>query len=67
MHQLYNFLEKLKKSGKIKIIFNFGENVRKKNLMKFLKISDMHIFRDKNELLNILKKRMANEEKKREK
>ena len=27
----------------------------------------MHIFRDKNELLNILKKRMANEEKKREK
>ena len=67
MHQLYNFLEKLKKSGKIKIIFNFGENVRKKNLMKFLKIFDMHIFRDKNELLNILKKRMANEEKKREK
>ena len=67
INQLYNYLGKLKKNGKIKIIMNFGENFRKKNIYKFLKISDIHIFRDRNELLGILKKRMTKEESKKEK
>ena len=67
LNQLYNFLEKLKKNGKIKIILNLDENPKKKCVLKFLKNSDIHIFRDRNELLNLLKKRMAKEEAKKEK
>ena len=59
LNQIYNFLIKLKKKSKIKIIFNFCENFgeNEKYLINFLKISDIHIFRNKNEILNILKKR----------
>ena len=69
LNQIYNFLIKLKKKSKIKIIFNFCENFgeNEKYLINFLKISDIHIFRNKNEILNILKKRKEKEEIKREK
>ena len=67
--QLYNFLKKLKDSCKIKIIFNFYEDFEKNQeyLIKFIQISDIHIFRNKNELTNILKKKLVNEELKKEK
>ena len=66
LHQIYNFLKKLKKTG-IKIIFNFGEDFGKnrKYIIKFLRLSDIHLFREKNALFNMLKKKYENEEKKR--
>ena len=69
LHQLYNFLEKMKKSSNIKIIFNFGVNFaqNEKYLIKFIKLSDIHLFRDRNALYALLKKRVQKEEIKREK
>ena len=69
LYQLYNFLKKMKENSKLKIIFNFGDNFDKneKYLIKFIKLSDIHIFRDKNILYSIIKKRAQKEEIQREK
>ena len=68
LHQIYNFLKKLKKRCKIKIFINFGEDFGKnqKNIIKLLRISDIHLFRDKNILFEMLKKKYEDEGKKRE-
>ena len=69
-NQLYNYLNKLKKSNKIKIIINLGENIDQKNfeyIIKFMKISDIHIFRNKKLLLKALNERKKAENEKREK
>ena len=69
-NQLYNYLNKLKKSSKIKIIINLGENIENKNFkyfIKFMKISDIHIFRNKKLLLKTLNERQKKENEKREK
>jgi hypothetical protein len=63
-------LNKLKKNNKIKIIINLGENIEKKNfeyIIKFMKISDIHIFRNKKLLLKALNERQKEENEKREK
>ena len=70
LNQLYNFLNKLKKSNKIKIIINLGENIDNKNfdyIIKFMKISDIHIFRNKKILLKKLKEIQKKQNEKREK
>ena len=66
LQEIYNFMKKLKNNTKIKIIFNFGENLKyiRKYLIKFLKISDIHIFRKKTELDDILIKKYEEENKK---
>ena len=69
-NQLYNYLNKLKKSNKIKIIINLGENIDNKNfeyIIKFMKISDIHIFRNKKLLLKTLNERKKKENEIREK
>ena len=68
-NQLYNFLKQLKNSCEIKIIFNFCDLFEKNEvyLIKFIQISDIHIFKDKYELLDILKKKFIKEEIKIEK
>ena len=68
LHQIYNFLKKLKKRCKIKIFINFGEDFgqNQKYIIKLLRISDIHLFRDKNILFEMLKKIYENEGKKRE-
>ena len=69
-NQLYNYLNKLKKNNKIKIIINLGENIGKKNfeyIIKFMRISDIHIFRNKKLLLKALNERQKGENEKREK
>ena len=68
-NQLYNFLKQLKSSCEIKIIFNFCDLFEKNEeyLIKFIQISDIHIFKDKYELLDILRKKFIKEEIKREK
>ena len=68
LNQIYNFLQKMKKDSNIKIIFNFGDNFaeNEKYLIKFMKLSDIHIIRDRNALFNIIKKRAEREEKRRE-
>ena len=65
--EIYNFLKKIKKDSKVKIIFNFSEGLKSswKYIIKFLKISDIHIFRKKSELLEILIKLNERENKKR--
>ena len=69
LREIYNFLKKIKIQSKIKIILNFTENLKsiEKYLIKFLKISDIHIIRNKVELLDILIKRKEIEDKNREK
>ena len=69
LNQMHNFLVKLKKNSQIKIIFNFGKNFGndEKNIIKFLKVSDIHIFRERNELLQIMRNRKSIEEKEKEK
>ena len=69
LNQIYNFLNKLKKDSKIKIIFNFGDEIKinQKYLVKFIKISDIHIFRNKNILLEKLNKKLKKEKEEREK
>ena len=59
LEEIYNFLRRIKKNTNIKIIFNFTEGVKNcgKYFCKFLKIADIHIFRKKTELLEILIKR----------
>lgn len=66
LQEIYNFMKKLKDNSKIKIIFNFGENSKYIGdyLIKFLKISDIHIFRKKSELVEILIKNYEEENKK---
>ena len=69
-NQLYNYFYKLKKSNKIKIIINLGENIDKKNfeyIIKFMKISDIHIFRNKKLLIKALNEKQKAENEKREK
>jgi hypothetical protein len=68
LHQIYNFLKKLKKRCKIKIFINFGEDFGKnqKYIIKLLRISDIHLFRDKNILFEMMKKKYEDEGKKRE-
>ena len=68
LYQIYNFLLKLKNSN-IKIIFNFGDDFSKneKYLYKFMKLSDIHLFRDRTKILDILKKRKFKEEEIKEK
>ena len=68
LNQIYNFLQKMKKDSNIKIIFNFGDNFgeNEKYLIKFMKLSDIHIIRNRNALFNIIKKRVKREEKRRE-
>jgi hypothetical protein len=65
--EIYNFLKKIKKDSKVEIIFNFSEGLKSswKYIIKFLKISDIHIFRKKSELLEILIKLNERENKKR--
>ena len=59
LNELYHFLKRIKINSKIKIIINFGYNLKKfeKYLIPFMKISDFHIFRNKNELFDILMKK----------
>ena len=68
LNQIYNFLQKMKKDSNIKIIINFGDNFgeNEKYLIKFMKLSDIHIIRNRNALFNIIKKRVKREEKRRE-
>jgi hypothetical protein len=68
LHQIYNFLKKLKKKCKIKIFINLGEDFGKnqKYIIKLLRISDIHLFRDKNILFEMMKKKYEDEGKKRE-
>ena len=69
LYQVYNFLLKLKKNTNMKIVFNFCDNYieNEKYLYKFIKLSDIHLFRDRNKLLDILKKRKTREEEIKEK
>lgn len=66
LKEIYNFLLKLKTNTKIKIIFNFAENLKyfRNYLIEFLKISDIHIFKKKAELIDILIKKNEIENKK---
>ena len=59
LKEFYFFLKRIKKNNKTKIIINFGENLKsfEKDLIKFMKISDFHIFRNKTELFDILMKK----------
>ena len=69
LQEIYNFLKKIQNYSKIKIILNFTENLRYygKYLIKFLKIADIHIFRKKAELVEILIKKKELENKMKEK
>ena len=69
LNQIYNFLVKIKKKCNIKIIFNFGDfyGEDQKYLAKFIKISDIHLFKNKNLLMNILNDKIEREMQKREK
>jgi hypothetical protein len=66
LKEIYNFFIKLKTNTKIKIICNFAENLKYfgNYLIEFLKISDIHIFRKKAELIDILIKKNEIENKK---
>ena len=59
LKEFYNFLKHIKKVSKIKIIINFGENLKNigKYLIKLMQVSDIHIFRNKDELAEILMKK----------
>ena len=59
LKEFYFFLKRIKKNSKTKIIINFGENLKsfEKDLIKFMKITDFHIFRNKTELFDILMKK----------
>ena len=66
--QLYNFLFKIKEETNIKIILFLGNEFKKgKDLFKLIKVSDIHIFSNKNKLLELLKKNKEKEEKKSQK
>ena len=66
--QLYNFLYKIKDETNIKIILYLGSEFKKgKDLLKMLKVSDIHIISSKNKLLDLLKKKKEKEEKKAKK
>lgn len=69
LREIYNFMKKIKSNSKIKIILNFTENLKnyEKYVIKFIQISDIHIFRNKSELLEILIRRKELEDKKRDK
>ena len=69
LNQIYNFLVKIKKKYNIKIIFNFGDfsGEDQKYLAKFIKISDVHVFRNKNLLMHIMNNKIEKELQKREK
>ena len=58
LKEFYNFLFHIKKDFNTKIIINFGENLKsvEKYLIKFIQVSDFHIFRNKAELFDILMK-----------
>ena len=62
---LITFIKKLKKKSKIKIIINIGNNFPESedDFFMLLKISDIHIIKNKNIVLNILKnKKQATDE-----
>ena len=66
--QLYNFLYKIKEETYIKIILFLGNEFKKgKDLFKLIKVSDIHIFSNKNKLLDLLKKNKEKEDKKAQK
>ena len=67
--EIYNFLRKIKKNSKIKIIFNFTEGLKSNMnyLLKFMKISDIHIFKKKSELIEILNKKIEEDNKNKQK
>ena len=69
LNQIYNFLVKIKKKYNIKIIFNFGDfsGEDQKYLAKLIKISDVHLFRNKNLLMHIMNNKIEKEIQKREK
>ena len=54
--EIYNFFKKIKRESNIKIILNFTEGIKPnwKYIIKLIKIADIHIFRKKSELLDIL-------------
>ena len=59
IREIYNYIKYIKNNFKTKIIFNFCENFRKseKYLIELLKIVDIHIFRNKSDLLDLLIKK----------
>ena len=59
LREFYNYLKHIKKNTNIKIIINFGKNLKnaEKYLVKFMQVSDIHIFRNKQELVDILMKK----------
>ena len=69
LKELYYFLKHIKNETKTKIIINFGENLKsyEKYLISFIKVSDIHIFRNKVELVDILMKKKEKEDKKKQK
>ena len=67
--EVYNFLRKIKRNTKMKIIFNFNEGLKANMnyLIKFMKISDIHIFKKKSELIEILNKKIEDDNKNKQK
>ena len=59
LSDIYNYIKYIKINFKIKIIMNFCENFRKseKYLIELIKIVDIHIFRNKSDLLELLIKK----------
>ena len=59
LKEFYNFLNHIKNNFKTKIILNFGENMKNcgKYLFELIKIVDIHIFRNKSELFDLLIKK----------
>ena len=69
LKEFYNFLNHIKNNFKTKIILNFGENLKNcgKYLVELIKIVDIHIFRNKSELFDILIKKKEIDEIKKQK
>ena len=64
IREIYNYVKYIKNNFKIKIIFNFCENFRKseKYLIELIKIVDIHIFRNKSDLLDLLIKKKESDD-----
>lgn len=61
--QLINYIRKIKEKNTIKVITNFGDNYKnEENFINLLKLSDIHMFRDINNIFNLFEK--SKEEKK---
>ena len=69
LSEFYNFLIHIKKNFNTKIIINFGENFKsaEKYLIKFIQVSDFHIFRNKIEFFDILMKKKEMDDLKKQK